>query len=308
MSRTYTVSLQINAALGGQFSSLMRQAQSQIGRLGDAAQISSARASRSFRELEQYRNNLNRLQGQVLQYRNLNSQIRENTQATIHARTNQRQLLQEYNNQVRQLEQMRQSLERLRQVRRENRSSMSNDQYRTMGEQIRAAREEIRNQQQAVTSSRQAYNSANSEVSRLNRSLQSQQNQLQSLSSSLNQAGFSTSNLSSHESRLRSEIENTNSALQRQVQATAAHDRMNTASQNVSYAYGNFQGAVDTARSIMSPFTDAVKTYANFDAVMSEVKAVTGVAGERFDALTAKAREMGASTQFSATEAAQAMV
>ena len=58
----------------------------------------------------------------------------------------------------------------------------------------------------------------------------------------------------------------------------------------------------------MSPITDSVEVYANFDATMSQVKAVTGVTGAAYDALTAKAREMGASTQFSATEAAQAMV
>lgn len=51
----------------------------------------------------------------------------------------------------------------------------------------------------------------------------------------------------------------------------------------------------------------AVKTTASFDTSMSKVGAVSGATGEDFEALRAKAREMGATTKFSATEAADAM-
>ena len=53
--------------------------------------------------------------------------------------------------------------------------------------------------------------------------------------------------------------------------------------------------------------TIAVKTGADFDAAMSKVAAVSGAAGEELDALREKAREMGAKTKFSASEAAEAM-
>lgn len=53
--------------------------------------------------------------------------------------------------------------------------------------------------------------------------------------------------------------------------------------------------------------TAAVKTTADFDASMSQVAAVSGAVGEDFDALRAKAREMGSKTKFSASEAADAM-
>ncbi|MBR7059023.1 MAG: phage tail tape measure protein, partial [Neisseriaceae bacterium] len=51
----------------------------------------------------------------------------------------------------------------------------------------------------------------------------------------------------------------------------------------------------------------AVKTTADFDKSMSQVKAVSGATGKDFDALRAKAREMGATTKFSASDAADAM-
>ena len=53
--------------------------------------------------------------------------------------------------------------------------------------------------------------------------------------------------------------------------------------------------------------TAAVKTAADFDSAMSGVAAVSGATGSDFDSLRDKAREMGAKTKFSATEAADAM-
>ena len=53
--------------------------------------------------------------------------------------------------------------------------------------------------------------------------------------------------------------------------------------------------------------TAAVKTAADFDTAMSKVAAVSGAAGDDLDALRDKAREMGAKTKFSASEAAEAM-
>lgn len=50
-----------------------------------------------------------------------------------------------------------------------------------------------------------------------------------------------------------------------------------------------------------------IKTTADFDASMSKVAAVSGAAGEDFDSLRNKAREMGATTKFTASEAAEAM-
>lgn len=50
----------------------------------------------------------------------------------------------------------------------------------------------------------------------------------------------------------------------------------------------------------------AVKTTADFDAQMSKVQAISGATGDEFDALREKAREMGAKTKFSASEAGAA--
>ena len=64
-------------------------------------------------------------------------------------------------------------------------------------------------------------------------------------------------------------------------------------------------GAVSAALSAASGF--AVKVGSDFEAGMSEVAAISGATGKDLEALTAKAKEMGATTKFSATESAEAL-
>ena len=58
---------------------------------------------------------------------------------------------------------------------------------------------------------------------------------------------------------------------------------------------------------IVGGFGAAIKVTADFDEQMSKVKAISGATAEEFDQLRDKAREMGASSKFSATEAGQGL-
>lgn len=51
---------------------------------------------------------------------------------------------------------------------------------------------------------------------------------------------------------------------------------------------------------------DTINTFKDFEAAMSQVQAVSGATGKDFEKLTAKAKEMGATTQFTAKESADA--
>ena len=72
--------------------------------------------------------------------------------------------------------------------------------------------------------------------------------------------------------------------------------------------------AIEDAGKKLAPFSAAaaaglgvaVKTTADFDKSMSEVGAISGATGKDFDALRSKAREMGETTKFSASESAEA--
>lgn len=114
-------------------------------------------------------------------------------------------------------------------------------------------------------------------------------------------------------------------ALQREIAATEQQLKAletqaansNTVLQQIGIAgekVQEFGGKVTDAGKSLLPVTAAiggigvaaVKTTADFDSSMSKVKAISGATGEDFDQLRSKAREMGAETKFSATEAADA--
>lgn len=73
-------------------------------------------------------------------------------------------------------------------------------------------------------------------------------------------------------------------------------------------AMGNIvAGAVTSAASDLVDFgKSAIDTGMNFDSAMSNVKAISGATAEEFDLLRNKAKEMGSTTSFTATEAADA--
>ena len=51
---------------------------------------------------------------------------------------------------------------------------------------------------------------------------------------------------------------------------------------------------------------DTVNTFKDFEYMMSQVKAISGATGQDFDDLTAKAKEMGATTKYTAEQSAEA--
>ena len=103
--------------------------------------------------------------------------------------------------------------------------------------------------------------------------------------------------------------------------ATAELNQMETALKNLPSEIQQFGESMKTAGEKVGKLADAVmpisaavaavgaasvKMTADFDSSMSKVAAISGATGADFDALRAKAREMGAETKFSAQEAADA--
>ena len=85
----------------------------------------------------------------------------------------------------------------------------------------------------------------------------------------------------------------------------AVGSKMQTIGTNISRVGSTLTRTVTVP--IVAMGAAVVKTTADFDSSMSKVKAVSGATGSEFDALRSKAREMGSTTKFSASEAADAM-
>lgn len=103
---------------------------------------------------------------------------------------------------------------------------------------------------------------------------------------------------------LRSESAQAAASMRRLQAAQAARIAANA---KVSAAWANLTQVGTTAAAFAVPIVNAVETAANFEAAMSKVQAITRASGDDMQRLTADARELGATTQFSATQAAEAM-
>ena len=100
---------------------------------------------------------------------------------------------------------------------------------------------------------------------------------------------------------LQAEANRSNEAL---AKVAAAGDKIKAAGDKISSAG---QALMPLSAAAAGVTAGIVKTTADFDSAMSKVAAVSGAAGDEFDALRDKAREMGATTKFTATESAEAM-
>ena len=86
-------------------------------------------------------------------------------------------------------------------------------------------------------------------------------------------------------------------------QSTSAGNILTSLASKAAVAVGAFVGvrqAVDFGK-------DVVNTGMQFEQGMANVSAISGATGGELEALSAKAKEMGANTKFSAIEAADAM-
>ena len=113
----------------------------------------------------------------------------------------------------------------------------------------------------------------------LQREIVETEQELRKLETAANQSGTAVQNIAAKGEKLKTIGDNISNVGQKMLPATIAITGLGTA---------------------------AVKTASDFDTAMSKVAAIAGATGKDFDDLRAKAREMGAKTKYSATEAASA--
>lgn len=106
------------------------------------------------------------------------------------------------------------------------------------------------------------------------------------------------------EAKLKSLEEQANQSATALQSIAAKGEKLKTVGENISNVGTRL---LPVTGAVVGLGTAAVKVAADFDTAMSKVAAVSGATGEELDALRDKAREMGAKTKFSASEAAEAM-
>jgi len=193
--------------------------------------------------------------------------------------------------------------------------------YDTLTSAMKGSSAELRAAESALKQLGSNFDSSKAKVTELMNTLRRQKSELAGLKSSLSAAGFSTDHFISSEMRLRSEIAATTAAIERQRQAaaslSAAQNNLNAASSNFSEAQSAFNSVQQAVDVVAAPIQKSVETAMTFEHAMSRVKALTqsqniregktDVVEKEFAALEKQALDLGATTKFTAIQAAEAM-
>lgn len=166
---------------------------------------------------------------------------------------------------------------------------------------------------------RREFETAQSAVNKLKAAHESQSTQLQRLRSDLSNAGVSTKNLSADERKLRTDISQTNESLKNKQAALRATSEQQ---ERLATAQKKYQASQDvaakmavtgtasymTGRKVLSGLGGIIQPGIEFDERMSKVQALTRLdtGDNQLESLRKQAKDLGASTMFSATEAADA--
>ena len=321
--RLLELAIAIKGKLDKVYTDSMRQAISEAGNLQRKLQEVS-QAAQGPQKLMQRMGELKGIQANIARFGELKKSLADTGNSFASAQANA-------NRYAAQLRQSQAATEALRQKHATMAASLQslkgkipNAEWRQMNSEAKALKAALKESELATKAAGRAFEQAKNQAAGLKEKLAAQQAELQRIRTSMANAGYSTQNLAQNEIRLRQEIQQTTNALARaakeQEQLNArrqAQAKNSQAQQNMFNAYGNMQGSINTAQTVMRPFAGAIENAMEFEHAMSKVKALTQSGLIRqgdFDSVNAnmkkledQARQLGATTQFTMTQAAEAM-
>lgn len=145
------------------------------------------------------------------------------------------------------------------------------------------------------------------QIDRTSASLAQQTQKLQQMDSALKEAGVDTGNLTGESAKLGTQIDELKAK-----QENAANGAVSFGDKSVA-AVGAIQQALAAAgiaaalHEIYEAYMECVTIAGNFEEGMSNVEALSGATAEEMELLSDKAKELGATTKFTAQEASDAM-
>lgn len=300
-NRTITFTLQGNDQLSAALKNAEKNLRGLTGATFSANTRALANAQANLKNIEQYK----KLQAAIL----------ANNAAQIQSRADQAKLFKQRQEAVKQLGDMQKAYARLQDVYKANRRAMGTEAANVMKGQLRDAANELKAQQRVVQNLDRAYDALPNHARKLQEQLASQRTQLAQLRTSI-----PTANIAAAEAALRSQIEQTTNALNREIAAlerrNQIHQNFSQAGQDLSNAYSNFQGAVQTAQTLMNPFTQAADNAMTFEKAMSRLKSLTQMKNLRagnlaqveaeMRSMTSTIANLGATTEYTANQIAGA--
>lgn len=137
--------------------------------------------------------------------------------------------------------------------------------------------------------------------------LAAQKEKLGATAKSLNEAGVGTDNLGSKSQDLADKLNTLRAKEEAAAESAEEYGNKGTSSiEAVSQAFAAAK-VYEGLEQIKDAYMDCINSAGDFEASMSNVEALSGASGDQLQALTDKAKEMGATTKFTAGESADAL-
>lgn len=137
--------------------------------------------------------------------------------------------------------------------------------------------------------------------------LAAQKEKLGATAKSLNEAGVGTDNLGSKSQDLADKLNTLRAKEEAAAESAEEYGDKGTSSiEAVSQAFAAAK-VYEALEQIKDSYMDCINSAGDFEASMSNVEALSGASGDQLQALTDKAKEMGATTKFTAGESADAL-
>lgn len=144
-------------------------------------------------------------------------------------------------------------------------------------------------------------------ITKTEQKLTEQTSKLDQMGDALREAGVDTNSLTSESTRLQSEMDELKAAQEEVADAAIEMGESMVSSVDAVGSALTAAGIVEGLKKVYDAFAECVEIAAEFESTMSTVEALSGADSNEMAALTERAKELGATTKFTAQESGQAM-
>jgi TP901 family phage tail tape measure protein len=169
---------------------------------------------------------------------------------------------------------------------------------------LQKSREQLKQAEQAEKEATTAKNAHQKSIDDLREKLAAERQKLQEVIEALKQAGVDTSNLEAEERKLNETLEETRDKQEEWVQF---RDNIEALANQFTVLRMAANGAQKVIQPILNFYKESLSAAADLEYSMSAVEAISGATADETEKMTAVVKEMGATTIFTAEEAAGAM-
>ncbi len=145
------------------------------------------------------------------------------------------------------------------------------------------------------------------QIDKTSASLEKQTGKLDAMGAALEDAGVDTGNLASESDRLATEIEEVKTEEEAVAESASEMGTRGTEAVDALASALAAAGIVKLLKEIGDAYVTCITNAADFEETMSTVEALSGASAGEMSALSEEAKRLGATTKFTATEAAEAM-